>query len=273
MSHTEQHPPSESAGLTRLSVIAPCFNEERNVDLLARRALATFDAMRVAAELILVDDGSRDATWARITAAGARDPRVRGLRHPANKGMEAAWKTGLDAARGEYACLIDADLQNRPEDVARLHHAFVLGQGDFIQAVRHAVASPYHRWAFTKGLNLLLNVTFGMRARDNKSGFILCRREVMADILRHRFHYRYYQSFIGAAAHARGYRLAEVDTVFDDRHAGRSFLSRPLRASLRIVWELIKFRIETWCERRPAPAAPDPWLAAPAPLQNPVGEG
>lgn len=273
MSQTVNDPASTSVDPTRLSVIAPCYNEERNVDLLAERTLATFDAMRVPAELILVDDGSQDATWTRITAAGARDHRVRGLRHLVNQGMEAAWKTGLAAARGECACLIDADLQNRPEDVARLHEAFVRGQGDFIQAVRHAVAPPCHRWAFTKGLNLLLNVTFGMRARDNKSGFVLCRREVMGDILRHRFRYRYYQSFIGAAAHARGYRLAEVDTVFEDRHAGQSFLTRPLRASMRILWELIKFRMETGCEGAPAAAPRDEWLAAPAPLQNPVGEG
>jgi len=231
-----------------LSVIAPCYNEEGNVDRLADRTLATFEAMGVEGELVLVDDGSSDATWARISARVERDERVRGLRHARNRGMESAWRTGVAAARSTCVCLIDADLQNRPEDVGRLYEAFVRGEGEVIQAVRHAVAAARHRYVFTKGLNFLLNCMFGMHARDNKSGFILCRREVLADLLRHRYGYRYYQSFIGAVAHSRGYRIGEVDTVFESRCAGRSFLGQPLRASLRILWEMLKFRWETWTE-------------------------
>ena len=253
-----------------LSVIAPCLNEEANVDLLVQRTLAAFDALATGAEIILVDDGSTDRTWERIQDCGRRDPRVRGVRHERNRGMEAGWQSGLAASRGECVCLIDADLQNRPEDIALLYNAYLRGWGDVIQAVRHAVASARHRCMFTRGLNWLLNSAFGMRSRDNKSGFILCRREVLADILRHRGRYRYYQSFIGAAAHVRGYRIGEVDTVFDGRHGGQSFLSRPVRASLRILWELAKFRVETWRERRPA-TEPD-WLAAPGGVQVSAGE-
>ncbi|HSW47133.1 MAG TPA: glycosyltransferase family 2 protein [Phycisphaerae bacterium] len=232
-----------------LSVIAPCYNEEGNIDRLAERTLTTFDAMSVDGEILLVDDGSRDATWERISARVKGDERVRGLRHEVNRGMEEAWRTGLNAARGRCACLIDADLQNRPEDIAELYGAFLHGQGDVIQAVRHAVKAARHRCFFTRGLNFVLNCVFGMNARDNKSGFLLCRREVLADILRHRFGYRYYQSFIGAAAHVRGYRLGEVDTVFEPRQAGRSFLDRPIRVSLRILWETLQFRWETWFEQ------------------------
>jgi glycosyltransferase involved in cell wall biosynthesis len=253
-----------------LSVIAPCLNEEANVDLLVERTLAAFDALVIGAEIILVDDGSTDRTWERIQDRGRQDPRVRGVRHAVNRGMEAAWRSGLAAARGECVCLIDADLQNRPEDIALLYQAFERGWGDVIQAVRHAVATARQRCMFTRGLNWLLNSAFGMRARDNKSGFILCRREVLADILRHRGRYRYYQSFIGAAAHVRGYRLCEVDTMFDSRHGGQSFLRRPIRASLRILWELAKFRAETWRARRPA-AEPE-WLAAPGSVQVSAGE-
>jgi len=254
---------------TRLSVIAPCLNEEANVDLLVQRTLAAFDAMAISAEIILVDDGSTDRTWERIQEQARQDRRVRGVRHEANRGMEAGWRSGLAAARGECVCLIDADLQNRPEDIALLYEAFERDWGDVIQAVRHAVASARHRCLFTRGLNWLLNGAFGMRSRDNKSGFILCRREVLADILRHRCCYRYYQSFIGAAAHVRGYRLCEVDTMFDGRRGGQSFLSRPIRASLRILWELAKFRAETWRERRPA--AESDCFAAPG-VQVPAGE-
>ena len=235
-----------------LSVIAPCFNEEANVDLLVKRTLAAFETIAVAAELVLVDDGSRDRTWERITACEQAADCVRGIRHRVNRGMEAAWRTGLNAAEGELVCLIDSDLQNRPEDIAILYAAYQRGAGHVIQAVRHPAAGLSRIRHFSRGLNLLLNWLFRMQARDNKSGFILCRREVLIDVLRHRFRYNYFQCLLGAAIHARGYRLAEVDTVFEPRHSGRSFLSNfPLSVSLRTAAELFKFRLETCLYRRP----------------------
>lgn len=244
---------------TVLSVIAPCLNEEECVDVLAKRTLATFDTMGIPAELLLIDDGSTDDTWNRIRHQATLDSRVRGLKHLSNRGMEAAWCTGVEAATGELVCLIDADLQNRPEDIAKLYATCRRERPDVVQAVRHAVPGLRRYATFSRGLNFLLNLAFRMRSRDNKSGFILCRAEVLRAILTHRYRYRYFQCFIGASAKTRGYTIAEVDTVFDDRHGGDSFLGRfPLGVSLRTFWELAKFRVETWLR---APDA-DPQRAA-----------
>lgn len=232
-----------------LSVIAPCFNEELNVHVLVERMLAVFDALPIPAELILVDDGSKDATWSKIEQAQAAEPRVRGFRHASNKGIVGGWRTGLEGSQAPLLCLIDSDLQNRPEDIPRLYEAFVREQPDLVQAVRHPKVNK-NRIAFSKGLNVLLNVTFGMHLRDNKSGFILCKREVLASILEDAAGYRYFQSFVGVAAGVRSYRVAEVDTDFDARHAGESFLSNfPLQVSLRICKELLHYRVDTL--RRP----------------------
>ena len=90
-----------------------------------------------------------------------------------------------------------------------------------------------------------------MRSRDNKSGFVLCRRGVLSRVLAHKYYYRYFQNLLGASAKTRGYRIGEVDTVFDRRNAGESFLSRlPLLVSARTCWELLKFRFETLTDRR-----------------------
>ncbi len=229
-----------------LSVIAPCFNEEGNIEILAERTLATFDSMDIEAELVLIDDGSADDTWARISEAAAAFERVRGVQHPVNQGLEAAWKTGLGQASGPLVCLIDSDLQNRPEDIARLYEVYRDGDGDIVQAVRQPEGEVI-RLAFSRTLNHVLNLSFGMRLRDNKSGFILCKVEILKSLLEHRFEYRYFQSFVGAAAGVRGYRIAEVDTSFDRRNAGQSFLANvPIRTSLRICVELVKYRFETW---------------------------
>jgi phenylacetate-CoA ligase len=236
--------------MTVLSVIAPCFNEEGNVPVLVARTIAHFDAHPLDAELVLVDDGSRDRTWERIEAEAAAEPRVRGVRHERNKGIEGGWHSGLEHARGDLVCLIDSDLQNRPEDIGRLYDAFVQARPggrppDMVQAVRN----PKHvhsRRVFSRGLNHLLNVSFGTSLRDNKSGFVLCRREDLYQLLQHRFRYRYFQSFIGAAAGVRKFNIVEVDTEFEPRHTGTSFLSDfPLKVSLKVCVELVKYRIET----------------------------
>ena len=124
------------------------------------------------------------------------------------------------------------------------------GEGAVIQAVRHAASTMHRHRLFTRGLNGFLNLICNTHLRDHKSGFILCERQTLTNILHHRFRYRYYQALIGAAAAARGYSIAEVDTIFDPRLRGESFLPRfPIRASVRIVWELVKFRVELWTER------------------------
>jgi phenylacetate-CoA ligase len=234
-----------------LTVIAPCFNEEPNVAPLCARMLAVFDGMPVPTELLLIDDGSHDHTWDRIAAAAQRHERVRGVRHEKNQGIVGGWLSGLCHSSAPLVCLIDSDLQNRPEDIPLLYRTFVEKGPDLVQAVRHPKVNR-NRIAFSKGLNALLNLTFGMHLRDNKSGFILCRRAVLEDILEDAAGYRYFQSFIGVAAGVRGLHIEEVDNDFDGRNAGQSFLSNfPLQVSFRIILELGRYRAATR-RRRPA---------------------
>ncbi len=230
-----------------LSVIAPCLNEQDNIDPLVERTLAVFNQMGIAAELVLVDDGSTDDTWGRIVRHSQCDERIRGVKHTSNQGIEDAWRSGYEWSGGQIVCLIDADLQNLPEDIPRLYKTYLRELPDIVQGVRRAVAGLRRYHVFSRGLNLLLNTIFRMHLRDNKSGFLLCRRDVLGCLLRHRYRYRYFQSFIGVAAGAQGCTIAEVDTTFDHRRAGRSFLSRfPIGVSTWIFWELLKFRVETW---------------------------
>jgi phenylacetate-CoA ligase len=227
-----------------LSVIAPCLNEEGNVDELVSRTLSVFDKLGINGQLMLVDDGSSDSTWTRIQGWSATDARVAGVRHPQNRGIVPSWRTGLTAASGSRICLIDSDLQNRPEDIERLYLAHCKDD-DVVQGVRRSAAGII-RVIFSRTLNTLLNVVFLTNLRDNKSGFLLCRREMLDRILTHRFQYRYFQNFVGVSAISHGCRIVELDTIFERRHSGESFLPRfPIVASSRIFLELLKFRVET----------------------------
>ncbi|HSQ01437.1 MAG TPA: glycosyltransferase [Candidatus Dormibacteraeota bacterium] len=221
-----------------LSVIAPCYNEARNLPELVARLEGAFDRKGIDGEIILVDDGSTDDTTAVLDGLTAAHPRLRTIRHDRNRGIAAAWRSGLEAARGALVCLIDADLQNPPEDVPRLLRELRQSGADVVQGWRSNIGRLFdHRWVLSKGLNLLLNILFGMRARDNKSGFVMARREVMADVLTHRYRYRYYQSFITVAAASKGYTIREVETLFDRRRVGSSFIAGfPVAV---VLWSLL----------------------------------
>jgi phenylacetate-CoA ligase len=213
------------ASPVELSVIVPCFNEEANVPELASRVGEVFQVGGFAGELLLIDDGSADATWPAIERAQAAHPYVVGRRHPQNRGIAAAWKTGVAAARGRLVAILDADLQYQPEDILRLKREREFSNVDIVQGWRSPVGRDKGgRYYYSRGLNLMLNRAFGMNLRDNKSGFLLTDREILQDLLSYRGDYFYWQSFIMVSAHAKGYTYKEVETLFEPRRAGSSFL-------------------------------------------------
>jgi glycosyltransferase involved in cell wall biosynthesis len=103
-----------------LSVVVPVFNEAESLAELDARLRAVLDRIGEPAEIILVDDGSRDGSWQRMVAIGQADPRYRMVRLRRNYGQSAALAAGIDLAHGEFVVLMDADLQNDPDDIPRL---------------------------------------------------------------------------------------------------------------------------------------------------------
>src|ERR1700744_1093610 len=97
-----------------LSVVAPCFNEEGVLPEFVRRVAAALDGVGGTAEIVLVDDGSRDGTWAAMTEAAAGDKRVVAVRLMRNHGHQLALTAGLTVCRGERILIIDAGLQDTP---------------------------------------------------------------------------------------------------------------------------------------------------------------
>jgi phenylacetate-coenzyme A ligase PaaK-like adenylate-forming protein len=221
-----------------VSVVAPCFNEARNLPELVERLTRMFERKHVAGEIVLVNDGSSDDTGSIIDELARQCPCVRPLHHPTNRGIEAGWRTGIAAAQGVYVCLIDADLQNLPEDVYRLLREIQLTGADVVQGYRSSVGRLRDsRYILSKGLNWILNTAFAMNQRDNKSGFVIARKEILDDILAHRYVYRYFQTFIAVAASSKAYTIREIETLFESRLLGKSFLPRlPIWA---VMWCLV----------------------------------
>jgi phenylacetate-CoA ligase len=220
-----------------LSVVVPCYNEELNIPELAQRVLRMFDGSGLRGELLLVDDGSADGTARVIREHSERDARVVGVFHRVNRGMAGAWRTGVNAARGAHVAIIDADLQYQPEDILRLYTALMDSSVDVVQGWRSSVGRERgYRYSLSRGFNSILNGAFGMSLKDNKSGFVCCTREVMQDLLTYTGRYAYWQSFIMVAAHTKGYSYKEIETVFEERKQGQSFLAgRAYQAAARCL--------------------------------------
>lgn len=103
-----------------LSVITPAFNEARSIPALHERLAAVLSGLDVQWEWIVVDDHSRDGTWAVLRELAAREPRLKAIRLARNSGSHAAFACGLQQARGDCAVVLAADLQDPPETIPAL---------------------------------------------------------------------------------------------------------------------------------------------------------
>jgi glycosyltransferase involved in cell wall biosynthesis len=156
-----------------VSIVIPAYNE-------AAAIAAVVEALRAAAawhEIIVVDDGSQDATAAQAQAAGARV-----VRHPYNKGNGASVKSGIRAALGQYILIIDGDGQHRPEDACRL--VARLGDYDLVIGARSAETQATHaRRLGNTALNGLASYLTGRDIPDLTSGFRAARREHLREFI------------------------------------------------------------------------------------------
>src|SRR5574337_1367105 len=93
-----------------LSVLIPAYNEEAGLEQSVEAVLRHLEALHVDAEILVVDDGSRDRTGQVANALADRHPQVRAFHHAVNRGIGAGFLTGIEQARGEWLILIPADL-------------------------------------------------------------------------------------------------------------------------------------------------------------------
>ena len=156
-----------------VSVVIPAYNEADVIGEVVL-ALASFAPWH---EIIVVDDGSRDATGARAAAAGAII-----VTHPYNKGNGAAVKSGIRRATGEFVMIIDGDGQHRPEDARRL--AARLGEYDLVIGARATSTQATHGRRFGNAmLNRFASYLTGREIPDLTSGFRGARREYLREFL------------------------------------------------------------------------------------------
>jgi glycosyltransferase involved in cell wall biosynthesis len=173
MAQTVTERPRAATGPASLSVVVPAYNEADSIRAVVERVIAELPQ----AEVIVVDDGSKDGTAARLAGLP-----VRTLRHPYNKGNGAAVKTGLRAARGEWVLLLDADGQHSAEDVGRL--LAYTDEYDLIVGARAPeTQASVGRALGNRLLNWLAGYVVGRPIPDLTSGFRAMRRSAIMEFI------------------------------------------------------------------------------------------
>jgi glycosyltransferase involved in cell wall biosynthesis len=222
-----------------LSVVIPVYNEVDHIGEILRRVQST----KLAKEIIVVDDGSRDGTRAALESLDGQNE-VRVILHPHNQGKGAAVVTGLRAAQGEVLLIQDADLEYDPRDYPVLLQPIQEGLADVVYGSRflgapHRVTMFWHMVA-NKMLTLMTNILYNTILTDMETGYKVFRREVIdgMNIRAKRFDF---EPEFTAKVLKRNYRIFEVPISFNPRDYSQGKKIK-LRDAFEAVWTLLKYR-------------------------------
>jgi glycosyltransferase involved in cell wall biosynthesis len=206
--------PARSVGL---SVVIPVVDEEGNVDELHRQLAEVLDSLPLTAEIVFVDDGSRDGTVRRLEGLFEADPRVRVVALRRNFGKTAALVAGFAEARGEVVVTMDGDLQDDPAELPRMLEA-LHGDLDLVSGWKKVRHDPWTKTLPSRLFNATVRRFTGIPLHDFNCGYKVYRREVLQDLRL----YGELHRFIPVLAYWRGYRIGELAVHHHPRRSGRS---------------------------------------------------
>ncbi|MBI4578698.1 MAG: glycosyltransferase family 2 protein [Planctomycetes bacterium] len=198
-----------------ISIVVPVYNEEGSLDALLREIHDAADSRQWHIQVIFVDDGSTDASWAKIKALGAADTAVGGVRFQTNAGKAAALMAGFTEARGDVVFMMDADLQDPPSEMPRMLETLDAGY-DLVSGWKKVRHDPWHKVYPSRVFNKLIGLLTGVHLHDHVCGLKCFRRPVLRQLRL----YGEFHRFIGVLAAAGGFRVTEIPTLHRPRTIG-----------------------------------------------------
>ena len=214
-----------------LSVVLPAYNEEASVPQAVQVIGGVLEEAGVPFELVFIDDGSRDGTWAAIEEEARQRPWVRGVRFSRNFGKEAAIFAGLAQAKGACVAVMDCDLQHPPEKLREMYRLWQEGY-QVVEGIKvsRGKENPLHTFAARRFYAMISKAT-GIDMSKASDFKLLDRRAV--DLL---LAMREKNSFFRALSSWIGFSTAQVEFEVQPRFEGKSRFS---------VWSLIKYAIQS----------------------------
>jgi len=202
-----------------LSVVIPVYDEEESLPSLCEKLEGVLSPLEASSEIVFIDDGSTDRSYAVIEELASRNPRIRALQFRRNYRKAAALAAGFKAARGDVIITMDADLQDDPAEIGNLLAGLDEGL-DLVSGWKRRRLDPLSKTIPSKLFNLVTSAVAGIRLHDFNCGLKAYRREVAEDALPYLYGELY--RYLPAIAHWAGYRVGEIPVCHHRRQFGRS---------------------------------------------------
>ena len=221
-----------AAGRPEISVVVPVYGCESCLRALCDRLVATLTKLTPLFEIILVDDRSPQSDWTVIRALADSDARVRGVRLCRNFGQHHAIAAGLRYAEGNWTVVMDCDLQDPPEEIARLYQTAIAGSPVVFSRRMNRKDGGAKRGA-SRAFSWIHGMFGGFEADASVGNFSIIARRVVLQLRQFRERTRNY----GMEVHWLGFQTTYVDVEHAARHSGKSTytLAKQLRHALSTV--------------------------------------
>jgi dolichyl-phosphate beta-glucosyltransferase len=227
------------------SIVIPAYNEGSRLGETLEKVLGYVRAQGWNAEVIVVNDGSRDNTAEMVREFAARDPLLRLVENPGNRGKGYAVRNGMVKARGEVMVFSDADLSSPIEEMPKLLEALAAGAdiaigSRWLRAELQTRRQSLHRQLFGRVFNLLLRIILGLRFKDTQCGFKAFTRRAAQTILPLQRIERWgFDPEILFLARKFGFRVEEVPVLWG--HSGDTRI-HPFVDGARMFQEMVRIR-------------------------------
>ena len=227
------------------SIVIPAYNEGARLGATLEKVLDYLHAQGWNAEVIVVDDGSRDNTADLVRGFAEKEPILRLVENPGNRGKGYAVRNGMLNARGKVVVFSDADLSSPIEEMPKLLAALASGAdiaigSRWLRAELQTQRQSRHRQLFGRVFNLLLRIILGLRFKDTQCGFKAFTRQASQTILPLQRIERWgFDPEILFLARKFGFRVEEVAVLWG--HSGDTRI-HPVVDGARMFWEMLRIR-------------------------------
>jgi len=199
-----------------LSIVIPLLNEEESLPELHAWIKKVMDAHGFSYEILFMDDGSKDGSWAQIEKLAAADPSVRGIRFRRNYGKSAALNVGFARTRGKVVITMDADLQDSPEEIPELYRKITEEGYHLVSGWKQKRYDPITKTLPTKLFNYATRLMSGIKLHDFNCGL----KAYHSDVVKHIEVYGEMHRYIPVIAKWEGYNKIGEQVV---QHRARKY--------------------------------------------------
>ncbi len=227
------------------SIVIPAYNESARIGATLKRVLAYVDSRSWNAEVIVVNDGSRDDTAAVVRSFAERDSRLRLVENPGNRGKGYSVRNGMMNASGELLFFTDADMSSPIEEAPKLLEAIAAGAdvavgSRWLRSETQTQRQPLYRQLFGRIFNAALRIVLGLSYADTQCGFkIFTRRAAHIIFPLQRIDRWGFDPELLFLAKRFGFKVSEIPIAWAHSEGSRI---RYFRDGMHMFWEMLKIR-------------------------------